>query len=419
MVTVMGLSTILTGCSDTSDEGAAQGVEDKEITLSFMNHTGEDKTVKYENQLIEEFEEKHPNVKIEVQRMSMDDYNQSIQTKMASGDSPDIFAIEPTNLEKYVQNEYLMDLTDTAVADNYEAGSMLSYEGKLYAAPQAINVYVAHYNKEIFAAAGVEIPTTLEEFYNACERLQTAGYTPLASGYQEAWVVMADSQAEYIPGVLAKDPEAIGKLQDRSQTFTASPEWRGVFERLGKRLSYAQPDPFGTDWSSACTLLATGEAAMIVNGDWTANNLDGMGDGIELGAFLLPVSDNESENVLSYSTLNGGYSISATCEYQDIAIEFLQHFTSQEAGSEFVKQGIGISIVKDVAAPEGENTLVDITNIMNSEKNTSIGNNPINFDDEFRDAFQNIASEFLLDGGTDVDKALADLDSEFDRIAGR
>lgn len=41
-----------------------------------------------------------------------------------------------------------------------------------------------------------------------------------------------------------------------------------------------------------------------------------------------------------------------------------------------------------------------------------------NFKDEYRDAFQNVVSSFLLNGGTDVDQVLADLDTEFDRIAG-
>lgn len=413
-----GTVIFCTACG--SSENGRNGAEDREVVLTFMNHTGEEVTTEYENNLIAQFEEEHPNVSIEVQRMGMDDYNRTIQTKMASGDSPDIFVIEPTNLEKYVQNDYLMDLTDTAVADNYEENTMLTYEGKGYAAPQATTLYVVTYNKKAFRDAGVEVPDTLEELYAVCDALEEKNITPFSAGYQESWVLMADAQTEFLSGVLAEDPEAIAKLQNRSKTFTESEEWRGVFERLAKRLGYSQNDPFGTDWSTACTQLATGKAAMIVNGDWTPNNLKGMAEDLELGAFILPVSDNESDNIVAYTSLNGGYSISSTCENPELAIEFLQFFTSKEAGDEYVDQGIGNCIIKGVTAPEGEGPLVDMANIMSSDKKKSIGNNPTNFDDEFRDVFQSEVSRFLLNGKeADVDEVLENLDIEFDRIAGK
>ena len=78
------------GCGSGGSDGES---EDGKTTLSFMNHTGEDRTITYEDELIAAFEEENPDIKIEVQRMSMDDYTQTIQTKFARDDAPDVFVI--------------------------------------------------------------------------------------------------------------------------------------------------------------------------------------------------------------------------------------------------------------------------------------------------------------------------------------
>lgn len=391
--------------------------EEKTTTITYLNHTGEEKTIAYEDSLIEEFMQENPNIKIEVQRMSMDDYTQTIQTKIASGDAPDVFMIELSNLEKYAKNEFLLDISDTAIAEHYD-GNMLSYEGKAYGAPLGVNSYVVTYNKVIFEEVGVEIPTTLTEFYEVCEDISEAGYIPFAAGYQDSWVLMADLQGEYAASIMKDDLDALKKLENRETTFSESEDWRGVFERFGKRLSYTQNDQFGTDWNTACTMLANNEAAMIISGDWTSNNISDMGESVELGAFPIPVSEAEEENVIVYPGAGQSYAISADSEKQDAAVKFVEFMTTPEAGAKYVEDEIGICVIKDVEVGEAEGSLADITALMNEGKAVALSAEAdFNFTEEYRDAFQNVVSTFALNGGEDVDEVLAELDAEFDRIA--
>lgn len=417
LFTVAFTAAMLAGCGSSAKENVSEA-EGKTVTLTYMNHTGEERTINYENDMIAKFEAANPGVKVEVQRMSMDDYTQTIQTKFASGDAPDIFTIEQSNLEKYASNEYLLDLTGTEIVNHYD-GNMLQYDGKLFGAPIGANAYVVTYNKAIFEETGVSIPKTLDEFYQVCETIRDAGYTPLAAGYQDSWVIMADSQAEYVTGIMINDLDALKKCERRETRFSDSAEWRGVFERLGKRLQYAQPDQFGTDWNTACTMLATGKAAMVVSGDWTSNNVADMGEKVDLGAFVLPVSNDVAKNVLSYPGAGMSYAISSETEHRDEAVSFVEFMTTKEAGQAYVDAGIGICVMKDVEAPELDNALSDITRIVNAgDACVFPSDTDQNFKDEYRDAFQNVVSTFLLNGGTDVDQVLADLDTEFDRIAG-
>lgn len=411
------LSAAVGICTVTSMNCVNVFAKEKTTTITYLNHTGEEKTIAYEDGLIEEFMKENPEIEVEVQRMSMDDYTQTIQTKIASGDAPDVFMIEQSNLEKYAKNEFLLDLSETSIADHYD-GNMLTYDGKSYGAPLGVNSYVVTYNKKIFDELGLEIPKTLTEFYAACDKISEAGYTPLAAGYQDSWVLMADLQADYATSVMLNDLEALKKLEKREVTFSDSEEWKGVFERFGKRLSYTQDDQFGTDWNTACTMLANNEAAMIISGDWTSNNISDMGESVELGAFPLPVSDTEEENVIVYPGAGQSYAISADSDKQDAAKKFVEFMTTPEAGAKYVKDEIGICVIKDVEVGDATGSLADITNLINENRAVALAPDAdFNFAEEYRDAFQNMASTFALDGGENVEQILEDLDAEFDRIA--
>ena len=68
LTAMMAIGT-LSGCGG-SGESASQ---DGKTTIIFMNHTGEEKTIAYEDELIEAFEAENEDIDVEVQRMSMDD----------------------------------------------------------------------------------------------------------------------------------------------------------------------------------------------------------------------------------------------------------------------------------------------------------------------------------------------------------
>ena len=416
MVTAL-MAAALAGCGGSSSENSAKA-ESGQTTITFMNHTGEEKTKKYEDDLIAEFEEANPDIKVEVQRMSMDDYTQTIQTKIASGDAPDVFYIEQSNLDKYAGSNYLMDLTNTSIASHYD-GNMLTYDGKYYGAPLGVNTYIITYNKSIFADLGIKVPETVSEFYAACDKIKESGIVPLVAGYQDSWVLMADTQAEYVNDIMLRDQNALIKLENREVRFSESADWKAVFERFSKRMQYTQGDQFGTDWNTACTMLANAEAAMIVSGDWTANNVADMGEDVDLGAFMLPVSDDASQIKIAVPGAGQSYAISAESQNPDAAVKFVDFMTSKEAGEKYVADSIGVCVIKDVETPDVESALADIVAYMNEGKSEFLpADFNANFTEEYRDAFQNTVSSFILDGATDVDKLLNDLDTEFDRIHG-
>lgn len=417
LITAMA-GALCVGCGSENSE--VKNKEDKSITLTLIDHTSEDIKVEWEDSVIEGFMDKHPEVEIEVQRMSMDDYTQTIATKFASDDAPDIFYEDVSTLPTYIENGYVADLTDTEAAGRMREGAcdMLSKDGKIYAIPISGNCYVVTYNKKAFEKAGVkEVPKTQKEFYEVCEKLQAAGIRSFGLGYADSWTLTGDFQTDYVNNLLVDDPEMIVKLENRTETWSGNKAWKDALTRLAKRYSYANADPFGTDWVTACTDLANGDCAMILNGDWTSNNAAAYGDTSDFGAFALPVTDNAEDTRFVKPVGGQGYCLNANSENLDMAKEFLNYMTSEECISSYLESCQEVCLVKDVEFDNAKGALFDILSIMDTQGVDAIVNP--NFSNEYNEAVTSCLSEFLLSSEKDVDAALVALDAEFDRIAGK
>ena len=83
-------------------------------------------------------------------------------------------------MDVYVNAGAAADLTD--ILENQEADwyasftdgifERMTYDGKIMAVPTNFAAACVYYNTEMFADAGVEVPTTYDELIAACQKLQ-------------------------------------------------------------------------------------------------------------------------------------------------------------------------------------------------------------------------------------------------------
>lgn len=125
-------------------------------------------------EMIAEFEKAHPNIKIETVAA---DYNK-LMAMMAAGNGPDIIRTNLTDLSGYVIKGMAYDLTDyfnkSAIFDTedflpivdqfrYDTAKGKQGEGALYGFPKDWSPdYTLYYNKKMFEAAGVPLPSSTE-----------------------------------------------------------------------------------------------------------------------------------------------------------------------------------------------------------------------------------------------------------------
>ena len=124
-----------------------------------------------------------------------DRYKQKLAVAMSAGQCPDMY-IHWTGgpMVEYAEAGYAQDITDLVnqygLRDRYTEASLVqaSIDGRIYALPVKNNsVATFYYDKAMWAEKGYEVPTTIDELENLCDKMVSDGITPFALANQPQW----------------------------------------------------------------------------------------------------------------------------------------------------------------------------------------------------------------------------------------
>ena len=201
--------------SDTTSGGANDPVEISFWTLSSYQALTE--------KVVSDFEQDHPEIKVNVTINSTDDQKSNLKVAAASDSLPDIwYNWGKSGFLLYRENGFSYDFTDYAKENNWSdkfeqnALDLLTLDGNLAGYPMAWNNGAIYYRTDIFEELGLEVPQTYEEFEAVCAKLKENGVTPLALAGSDAWDVMRmlELWVEMYAG-----PEEHDKLQSLSTSW--------------------------------------------------------------------------------------------------------------------------------------------------------------------------------------------------------
>jgi multiple sugar transport system substrate-binding protein len=211
--------------------------------------------------MVAAFEEAYPNIDVEV--IFAPEYETFMQTGFASGSYPNVFYVDSFRLQDWASAGVLEPYGDriTDVEDIYESlRSVFTYEGDLYCAPKDFSTLALVYNTDLFAAAGVEVPTTWDELAAAAEAL--------TSGEGDSRVVGLTTGIE-MPRWLPFLYQAGGAIIENSEVVFDSEEARTAaefFVNLYTSGVAASPAELGAGWAGEA--FGQGKAAMTIEGNW-------------------------------------------------------------------------------------------------------------------------------------------------------
>ncbi len=195
-----------------------------------------------------------------------------LATRLQAGDAPDSWQghagqeligtyvaadqLEPVNF-LFEENGWLEVMPETLIP-------LISQDGNIYSVP--VNIHRANvlwYNPAVLADNGVEVPTSLDEWFAAMDALQAAGMdAPLAMG--EQWTAMHLFETVLLASL---GPDAYEALWDGSGDW-GSAEVTAALEDFAKVLTYTNSDASALTWQDASQLVVNGDAAFNVMGDW-------------------------------------------------------------------------------------------------------------------------------------------------------
>ena len=139
--------------------------------------------------LVAEFNELHPDAEVVIEEQQWTGLVERLTTALSSSDSPDVVEMGNTQAQAFEAAGALLDLTeyteqlggDDLLQSLLEAGT---YDGRLFGVPYYAGARIMIYRTDLFEAAGVEVPTTIEEMIAASAALIEANAdVPNFSGF--------------------------------------------------------------------------------------------------------------------------------------------------------------------------------------------------------------------------------------------
>jgi len=208
-IVMLSALSVLSACSTNAiDSGSAKdngegavndsGKEIVELTYWRTDFEPDAGTTKA---LIKSFEEKYPNIKINMELIPTGEYETKIRTALAGGEPPDIMALDGPNLYSYADQGVLLELDRYLEESGHKEDiakpvlDSLTYKGKIYAAPHNDSSLAMFYNKKMFEAAGIPLPSkdpdeawTWEQVLEAAKKLNNPeagvyGWNPTPWGF--------------------------------------------------------------------------------------------------------------------------------------------------------------------------------------------------------------------------------------------
>lgn len=237
------------------------------------------------NAMYEVFNGKYPDVEIvnaTVAGGAGSNAKAVLATRMQANDPPDSFQVHAGHelIDSWVAADKMEPVTfifeQNGWLDKYPPGviDVLSYNGEIWSVP--VNIHrsnVLWYNKQVFADNGLEPPTTFDEFFALADTLQAAGVTPLALGDNGIWAATHLFESVLLGSM---GPEAYRGL------WTGETDWSGAevktaLENFARMMSYVNEDHAALSWDQAAQLVADGDAAMTIMGDWAEGYFKSIG----------------------------------------------------------------------------------------------------------------------------------------------
>lgn len=269
----------------------------KEITyFHFMNTPYADAMLRN----FELFEAENPGYKIVPEAISGDNYISILKSRIASGNSPDMYLWAGSGLGLSQWFDAAEDISNepfwSAIS---EAGKAeCTYEGTTVAFPFTSNVFGLLCNMDVFKAAGIEkMPLTLTELEATCAQLKAAGYTPFGLMIKDQWCALQLFRwlFGHNLGGFDKVVTRFGQYSSGEAKVTDDTWLKDEMKLMQIIKDNCQENPFSTDWNMGCQLLGEGKVAMIIQGDWSEVPARQFAPDVNLAIQLLPISEDPAD----------------------------------------------------------------------------------------------------------------------------
>ena len=349
MAVLVILSMVLTACGTAATQapaaGATQAAPAEKVTLRVLVHQNPP-MVAFMEEFNKKFQDKYPNVTVDMAVVNANDLSTVTQTRLtandidvidifgfANGAQPYMKSVDAPNWQQLIEAGLLLDITDQAFTKNYDEATLKdagSYNGKVYSVNLGRVSYSGiYYNKDLFTANKLAVPTTWGELVTACETFVAAGTPCMTAGGKDGWPIFVGAYG--LIGSIYPDQAALVE-----GLWTGTIKWNdekslGMWEKMQiYARDMMEPGASGVAGDAAPGRFASGAVAMFPGGTWYAPAIEAAEPAFDWGYIPFPGSDNADDNKYLFGKYDQGSAIAAKTPNKEAAINYLTEFSAPE-----------------------------------------------------------------------------------------
>lgn len=348
-VGIAGRAVIMLVVVSTLVLGLAPATFGRDTVVEFMHYQWLEPGKKdILNGLADTFEKEFQGVKIKRTPVPFGQYRDVVFTRIAGGTAPDIIVGLHDTLPKLISSGYLEPLDKyidfSKIKDRLVDSSSIAIgpDGRYYGVVQENIPHEMFYNKRLFKEAGVKVPTTIEEFFEAGKKLTKPGE-------QYAYFIVTNpAETSRMFFDVSKWVYGFGGRWARNGVLTLNePNVIKAIE-MYKKVYDSKMVPWGVDKSTARKLFFQGKVAMAFEGsyfyEWVrAENPELATD---LGASRVPFPTGTTAGEILF------LAIPKNAPHKETAAEFLKFLLRPEIQRRYVEETKVASALQGVASED-------------------------------------------------------------------
>ncbi len=347
---VMVLSMILTACASPASPSTGSDTP-ADLTLKVLIHQNPP-MVAFMEEFNKKFEEKYPYITVDMSVVNANDLSTVTQTRLTANDvdlvdmfgfanaaQPYMSQVDAPNWQQLIDAGLLMDLSDQPFVKNYDEAAIQdagTYNGKVYEINLGRVSYSGiYYNKDLFTANNVKVPTTWSELVTACETFKSIDIPCMTAGGKDGWPIFVGAYG--LIGSIYPDQEALVE-----GLWNGTIKWNDAksLEMWEKMQVYArdmmEEGASGIGGDAAPGRFASGAVAMFPGGTWYGPAIEEAQPSFEWGYIPFPGSDNPEDNKYLFGKYDQGWAVAAKTPNKDASMLYLTEFSDAANYQAFV-----------------------------------------------------------------------------------
>ncbi|QHC58087.1 extracellular solute-binding protein [Rathayibacter sp. VKM Ac-2760] len=295
LLTAAGAGAAALGLAACASPSTSGGVTE----ITFFQSKPE--VIGYFDDVIERFHAVQSRVRV------VHDFSSNLSAGFVRTNPPDLGCLNYNfEVARFVERGALSDLSDMDEAKRINPDlhplieQTATYPGRTSVLPYSLMMSAVLYNREIFAAQNLEVPTTWTEFLAVCDALTAAGITPIYGTYKDPWTV-AQGLFDYSVGGTVDLEAFFTQLKEQgadvgpSSPVSFEKDFAAPVEQMVQLAGYAQPNAASRAYGDGNLAFSNGEAAMYFQGPWALSEIAKTAPDLSIGAFPLPMTDDPDE----------------------------------------------------------------------------------------------------------------------------